>query len=129
MTSGVIPPFQIVGAARDGEGRIARIINFTPDLGAPDGPGNIPSVADVTITISRQDLVPIQDNDISVLPSLTQLDPTGYILLVWFNVPIGLPYYPGSTTITYVVTFNIQQTASGQGYERDGLLVASSLLG
>jgi hypothetical protein len=129
MPSGIIPPFQIVGAARDGEGHIARLINFTPDLGAPDGPGNIPSLSDVTITISRQDLVPIQANDISVLPLLTQLDPTGYILQVWFNVPSGLPYFTGLTSITYVVTFNIQTTASGQGYKRDGLLVASSLLG
>lgn len=127
--NGIIPPFRINGAVRDGEGRVARAINFTPDLGAPDGAGAIPSVSNVVITISRHDLLPIQDSDVSIIQNLTQLDSTGFILTVWFNVPVGLPYYPGSSSIVYIVTFDVQQTVSGQGYIRDGLLTASTLLG
>lgn len=125
----VQPPFPIVGAVRDGELQVARTINWTPDLGATDGPGRIPSLSDLTVTIARQDGIAITASDVSLLPGQFSLDSTGYLLTVWFNVPVGLPFAAGATQIVYVVTFDVQTTSGGQGFVRDGLLTAAQRLG
>lgn len=125
----VPPPFSINGPVRDGEGEVARTIIWTPDLGASDGAGRIPSLADVTVSIARQDGLAITANDVSLLPGLFSLDSTGLQLTVWFQVPAGLPYAGGSSQIAYVVTFSVQPTASGQGFKRDGILIAAATLG
>jgi hypothetical protein len=129
VTPTVIPPFVIQGPVRDGEGNVARTINFTDDLGASDGPGKIPALSDVTVTIARQDGQAIGANDVSLIPAKFTLDPTGLLLTVWFNVPAGLPYAVRMTQIVYVVTFQVNPTQGNQGYKRDGLLYASQLLG
>lgn len=123
------PPFSIVGPVRDGELQVARTINWTPDLGASDGPGRIPALSDLTVTIARQDDMATTASDVALLPNLFSLDATGFYLTVWFNVPVGLPFVSGSQTITYVVTFDVQQTAGSQGFKRDGLLTAVAKLG
>lgn len=125
----VPPPFAIVGPVRDGEGSVARTINFTPDLGASDGPGRIPSLADVTVTITRQDGQAIGASDVSLIPAQFGLDATGMLLTLWFEVPPDLPYTTGASQIVYVVTITVVPTASGQDFRRDGLLTAVALLG
>lgn len=128
------PPFPIVGPVRDGEAvapaaPVLRTINTQPDLGQTDGPGNITSLSAVTVTIARQDGQTISNSDVSLVPSHFSLDATGYLLTLAFQVPAGLPYAPGASSIVYVVTIYVYPTSGGQPWKRDGLLTAVPVLG
>jgi hypothetical protein len=123
------PPFPIQGPVRDGEGDVARTINWSLDLGAPDGPGNIPSLSSVTVTLARVDGQALVENDVSLIPGSFSIDSTGLLLTVWFNVPANLPYATGYYSITYLVTFVVNPTSGDQGFKRDGYLTAVATLG
>lgn len=128
------PPVPINQPVRDDEAPapgppVYRTLDLKPALGATGGPGNITSLDTVTVTIARQDGTAITSADVSLVPANFSVDATGFLLTVAFQVPSGLPYAVGASTIIYTVTVWVDPAGNGWPWKRDFLLTAAALLG